>query len=183
MLSSCQYRYFFLCISVSTSFIKKYPLTNEDLRIYGVHHGVCFDTWIDYIMFNWVSLPISSNICNFVFMLEHLKSFLPSWNTSSLLWPAVIVLGSGMLGLVSPNCILVLIDQTVLMPSSLWVSMTLWQSLFYLQFLWDLLTLDFYIWTGACNPCPSVLWLVSLNTMASSVHVNTNDTLYPFMVK
>lgn len=44
------------------------------VHIYGVPHGVCFDTWIDYIMFNWVSLPISSNICNFVFMLEHLKS-------------------------------------------------------------------------------------------------------------
>lgn len=51
------------------------------VRTYGVPHGVCFDTWIDYIMFNRVSLPISSNICNFVFMLEHLKSFLPSWNT------------------------------------------------------------------------------------------------------
>lgn len=48
------------------------------VHTYGVPHGVRFDTWIDYIMFNRVSLPISSNICNFVSMLEHLKSFLPS---------------------------------------------------------------------------------------------------------
>lgn len=55
------------------------------VHIYGVPHGVCFDTWIEYIMFNRVSLPISSNIRNFVFMLEHLKPFLPEIRTSSLL--------------------------------------------------------------------------------------------------